>query len=209
MAVVTLEHGLGLGLVLNGELYRGHSGLASELAHLQLERNGFSCACGKQGCLEAYVAHYALVRQGQQAGLIAGDDPLAAEGVMAAHAQLIQLARQGNVRAREIFEAQGSTLGQWIGNVVNLLAPQLVLLDGDGTSAADLYEPALREAMTQAMLLPHREVVQLVVRHQGDEVWARGAASLVLQRLDESTEVVESISRHGFDHESGGRRPDA
>ncbi len=209
MAVVTLEHGLGLGLVLNGELYRGHSGLASELAHLQLQRNGFTCQCGKQGCLEAYVAHYALVRQGRQAGLLAGDEPLTAEGVMAAHAELIKLARHGNARAREIFETQGSTLGQWIGNVVNLLAPQLVLLDGDGTSAADLYEPALREAMTQAMLLPHREAVQLVVRHQGDEVWARGAASLVLQRLDESTEVVESISRHGFDHESGGRRPDA
>ncbi len=209
MAVVTLEHGLGLGLVLNGELYRGHSGLASELAHLQVQRNGLTCQCGKEGCLEAYVAHYALVRQGQQAGLIDGKEPLAAEGVMAAHAQLIQLARQGNARARAIFEAQGSTLGQWIGNVVNLLAPQLVLLDGDGTSAADLYEPALREAMKQAMLLPHREAVQLVVRHQGDEVWARGAASLVLQRLDESTEVVESISRHGFDHESGGRRPDA
>jgi predicted NBD/HSP70 family sugar kinase len=209
MAVITLEHGLGLGLVLNGELYRGHSGLASELAHLQVQRNGLTCQCGKQGCLEAYVAHYALVRQGQLAGLIAGHEPMPAEGVMAAHAELIQLARRGNARAREIFEAQGSTLGQWIGNVVNLLAPQLVLLDGDGTNAADLYEPALRAAMTQAMLLPHRERVQLVVRHQGDEVWARGAASLVLQRLDESTEVVESVSRHGFESESGGRRPDA
>lgn len=209
MAVITLEHGLGLGLVLNGELYRGHSGLASELAHLQVQRAGLTCQCGKQGCLEAYVAHYALVRQGQLAGLIAGHEPMPAESVMAAHAELIQLARQGNSRARDLFEAQGSALGQWIGNVVNLLAPQLVLLDGDGTSAADLYEPALREAMTQAMLLPNRESVQLVVRHQGDEVWARGAASLVLQRLDESTEVVESVSRHGFDHEGGGRRPDA
>ncbi|GAB4564558.1 MAG: ROK family protein [Rhizobacter sp.] len=209
VAVITLEHGLGLGLVLNGELYRGHSGLAAELAHLQVQRNGLTCQCGKQGCLEAYVAHYAMARQAQASGLIAGYDTDSAEGVMAAHAELTRLARQGNAAAREVFETQGSVLGQWIGNVVNLLAPQLVLLDGDGTSAADLYEPALRDAMAQAMLLPHRTGVQLVVRQQGDEVWARGAASLVLQRLDESAEVVESVSRHGFESENVGRRPDA
>ena len=209
VAVVTLEHGLGLGLVLNGELYRGHSGLAAELAHLQVVVDGQACHCGKQGCLEAYVAHYAVVRQGQQAGLIQGADPMPAEGVVAAHSQLADLARAGNARARKIFEDQGRMLGQWIGNVVNLLAPQLVLLDGMGTIAADLYEPALRAAMVQAMVLPHRSRVQLVVRHQGDEVWARGAASLVLQRLDESAEIVESALRHGFESESVGRRPDA
>lgn len=209
VAVITLEHGLGLGLVLNGELYRGHSGLAAELAHLQVQRNGLTCQCGKQGCLEAYVAHYAMARQAQASGLIAGYDTDSAEGVMAAHAELTRLARHGNAAAREVFKTQGSVLGQWIGNVVNLLAPQLVLLDGDGTSAADLYEPALRDAMAQAMLLPHRTGVQLVVRQQGDEVWARGAASLVLQRLDESAEVVESVSRHGFESENVGRRPDA
>jgi transcriptional regulator of PTS gene len=209
VAVITLEHGLGLGLVLNGELYRGHSGLAAELAHLQVVPGGLACRCGKQGCLEAYVAHYAIVRQGQQAGLIQGGDPMPAEGVVAAHRELADLARAGNARARKIFEDQGRLLGQWIGNVVNLLAPQLVLLDCGGTIASDLYEPALRGAMAQALLLPHRGTVQLVVRHQGDEVWARGAASLVLQRLDESAAIVESVSRHGFESESVGRRPDA
>lgn len=209
VAVVTLEHGLGLGLVINGELYRGNSGLAAELAHIQVVPGGLACPCGKQGCLEAYVAHYAVVRQGQQAGLIQGADPMPAEGVVAAHSKLADLAREGNAQALKIFEHQGRLLGQWIGNVVNLLAPQLVLLDGMGTIAADLYEPALRAAMVQAMVLPHRSRVQLVVRHQGDEVWARGAASLVLQRLDESAEIVESVSRHGFESESVGRRPDA
>ena len=210
VAVVTLEHGLGLGLVINGELYRGHSGLAAELAHLQIvSRGGVTCRCGKQGCLEAYVAHHAIVRQGQQAGLIAGSDPMPAEQVVTAYAELAALARAGSASARDIFEGQGRLLGQWIGNVVNLLAPQLVLLDGGGTVASDLYEPALRAAMEQAMLVPHRKTVPLVVRHQGDVVWARGAASLVVQRLDESAEIVGSVSRHGFESERVGRRPDA
>ena len=210
VAVVTLEHGLGLGLVLNGELYRGHSGLAAELAHLQIVAgDGAACRCGKRGCLEAYVAHHAIVQQGQQAGLIGGADPLPAADVVRAYAHLADLARSGNAAAHKIFEGQGRLLGQWIANVVNLLAPQLVLLDGGGTVASDLYEPALRAAMEEALLPPHRLKVPLVVRHQGDEVWARGAASLVLQRLDESAEILGSVSRHGFESVSVGRRPDA
>ena len=207
VAVVTLEHGLGLGLVVNGELYRGHAGLAGELAHVQVAFDGLACRCGKHGCLEAYVAHYAVVGQGQRAGLVA-DGPMPPEDVVEAYARLADLARAGNAQARRIFEDQGRLLGQWIANVVNLMAPQLVLLDGGGTIASDLYEPALRAAMNQALLLPHREALQFVVRHQGDEVWARGAASLVLQRLDESAEIVESASRHGFESESVGRRLD-
>ena len=71
-----------------------------------------------------------------------------------------------------------------------------------------MYEGALRQAMEEAMVLPHRGRVALAVRHRGDEIWAHGAASLVLQRLDESAEIVESVSRHGFESEAVGRRPD-
>ena len=115
----------------------------------------------------------------------------------------------GNAAARHIFETQGRLLGQWLGNMVSMIAPQLVILDGGPAIAAPLFEPALREAMAQASILPHRSTVPLVVCHHGDEVWARGAAALVLQRLDESAEIMESVSRHGFESESVGRRPDA
>jgi len=178
--------------------------MAAELAHLQIEVDGRDCPCGKQGCLETYVSHQAVVRQGVQAGLIKGSDAIKFGEVLTALKALANLARSGNAKARKIFEDQGRLLGQWTGNMVNLLAPQLVLLDGDGTIAADLYEPALRKAMTQALTLPHRNRVQLVVRHQGDEVWARGAASLVLQRLDESAAVVQAVSRHGVDLNTDG-----
>ena len=212
VAVVTLEHGLGLGLVLNGELYRGHSGLAAELAHLQVETEGHACRCGKRGCLETLVTHDAVVREARAAGVLppAASDAGAEsfEAVVAAFAALVERARGGDAKANAIFQRHGRLLGQWLGNVVNLLAPQLVILDGGGVVAADLYEGALRQAMEAAMVLPHRGRVALAVRHRGDEVWARGAASLVLQRLDESAEIVESVSRHGFENESVGRRPD-
>lgn len=209
VAVVTLEHGLGLGLQLNGELYRGHAGLAAELAHLQIESPGRPCRCGKRGCLETLVTHDAVVHDARQAGLLPparGDESF--EAIVAAFVALVERARAGEPPVLALFERHGRLLGRWLGNVVNLLAPQLVVLDGGGVVAADIYENALRAAMEEAMVLPHRGRVQLAVRHRGDEVWARGAASLVLQRMDESALVLESVSRHGFESDSVGRRPD-
>lgn len=206
VAVVTLEHGLGLGLVVNGELYRGHSGLAAELGHVQIEPEGRACRCGKRGCLEAYVAHYAVAAAGAEAGLIPRCEP-ASGAPERAYFELAQLAHAGNARAREIFEKQGRLLGQWIGNVVNLMSPQLVILCGGPPLASDLFLPSLRQAMEQAMALPHRGEVPLVIDHQGDEIWARGAASLVLQRVDESAEIIDSVARHAFDSLNHGRRP--
>jgi predicted NBD/HSP70 family sugar kinase len=201
VAVVTLEQGLGLGMMINGELYRGRAGLAAELGHMQIEAGGRQCHCGKRGCLEAYVAHYAIVQQGQEAGLLpAGDLP--PQEIEAAYDQLARAAHDGSVAALMIFERQGRQLGTSIGNLVNLLAPQLVILDGGRQAAIELYEAPLRAAMDDAMALPHRGSVQLVIAHESSEAWARGAASLVLQRLDESAEAVASASRHDFEEVS-------
>lgn len=205
VAVVTLEHGLGLGLVLGGELYRGHGGLAAELGHVQVEPDGRACRCGKSGCLEAYVAHYAIVRQGQEAGLIADAGELPPAAIEAAYLELARLAHGGNARSRKIFERQGRLLGRWIANMANLIAPQLILLGGGSQIATDLYEPALRAALADALALPHRDRLPLLLRHHGDEVWARGAAALVLQRLDESTRIVEAASRHGLTRNAGAK----
>jgi len=209
VVVMTLEHGLGLGLIVNGELYRGHLGMAAEIGHVQIEADGRPCRCGKRGCLEAYVAKYAMVAQGQAAGLVPGTDALPAEAIEAAYADLASRATSGHRKAAELFERQGRLLGLWLGNVVNLMSPQLVILDTGNAETGALYAPVLQEAMRQAMVLPQRRETPLVVCHRGEEVWARGAAALVLQRLDESAEIVDAVSRHGFESESAGRRPDA
>jgi len=198
VAVVTLEQGLGLGLVINGELYRGRAGLAAELAHVQVEAGGRQCHCGKRGCLEAYVSYYAIVQQGQEAGLMPRGE-LPPQAIDAAYEGLARIAKGGNPKALAIFERQGRQLGSWIGNVVNLLAPQLVILDAGRAAAIELFEAPLRAAMDDAMALPHRGRVPLVISHEGGEAWARGAASLVLQRLDQSADIVAAVSRHGFE----------
>ena len=198
VAVITLEQGLGLGVVINGELYRGRAGLAAELAHIQIEPGGRECHCGKHGCLEAYVSHYAVVGQAQEAGLLPRGN-LPPHVIDATYEKFALAARNGDQKALAIFKRQGQLLGTWIGNLVNLLAPQLVVLDGGRAVAIELFEASLRAAMQEAMALPHRGQVPLVISHAGGEAWARGAASLVLQRLDQSAEIVAAASRHGID----------
>ena len=201
VAVITLEQGLGLGVVINGELYRGRAGLAAELAHIQIESCGRQCHCGKRGCLEAYVSHYAIVEQAQEAGLLRRAK-LAPHAIDAAYESFALAARAGDQQALAIFEQQGRLLGTWIGNLVNLLAPQLVVLDGGRAVAIELFEASLRATMEEALALPHRGQVPLIISHAGSEAWARGAAALVLQRLDESAEIIAAASRHGFEDSS-------
>jgi predicted NBD/HSP70 family sugar kinase len=164
---------------------------------VQVEAGGRQCHCGKRGCLEAYVSHYAVVQQGQEAGLMPRGE-LLPQAIDAAYEKLARIAKGGNAKAVAIFERQGRQLGSWIGNVVNLLAPQLVILDGGRAVAIELFEAPLRAAMDEAMASPHHGRVPLVISHEGGEAWARGAASLVLQRLDESADIVAAVSRHGF-----------
>lgn len=209
VVVMTLEHGLGLGLIVNGELYRGHLGMAAEVGHIEIEPNGRPCRCGKRGCLEAYVAKYAVVAQAQDEALLPPGDSLPSKAVELAYAELARRGAAGDAAVRRLFERQGRLLGRWLGNAANLMAPQLVILDTGNADAAAMYQPGLGEAMRQALALPERRQTRLLVGHRGEEVWARGAAALVLQRLDESAEIVDAVTRHGFDNEGLGRRPEA
>jgi predicted NBD/HSP70 family sugar kinase len=206
--VVTLEHGLGLGLVVNGELYRGHLGMAGEIGHIQIEPGGRPCRCGKRGCLEASVAKYAMVAQAQEQGLLPGTDAMAADAIEAAYIALAARATAGERGPLDLFHRQGQLLGFWLGNLVNMMSPQWVILDTGNADAAGLYGRVLTDAMDQTTALPERRKTPLLVCRRGEEVWARGAAALVLQRLDESAAIVDAVSRHGFESEVIGRRPD-
>ena len=206
--VMTLEHGLGMGLIINGELFRGHLGMAAEIGHIEIEPNGRACRCGKRGCLESYVAKYAVVAQAQDDGLLPPGPTLPSRAVETAYVELAHRAANGEAGPLALFQRQARLLGRWLGNAINLIAPQLVILDTGNADAVNLYQPVLGLAMRRAMALPARRQTQLVVCHRGEEVWARGAAALVLQRLDESAEIVDAVSRHGFESEWIGKRPD-
>ncbi|HYD99473.1 MAG TPA: ROK family transcriptional regulator [Alphaproteobacteria bacterium] len=179
--VVTVEHGVGMGLFLGGELYRGHHGMGAEFGHTKHDRQGPPCRCGQRGCVEAYAADYAILRDAQRLLDFADieDDAVAERTIR----QVTELARAGDAGLQALFARAGEVLGLGIANVVNVLDPARIIVSGGGVRAGDLFGPALREAVEANVLRSLAGRCQVVIHDWGDEVWARGAASLVLQGL--------------------------
>ena len=172
---VTIGRGVGLGIVVGGDLYRGARGGAGEFGHVTVVADGPRCTCGKHGCLEALVADPALVRQGVEAGLLAPDGSLAA-GIE----RLRALADAGDPGARRIFAQAGAVLGRAVAGLINVLSPQLVLVSGEGTSAWPHLVGAFEDEVARGTFAPLRGVA-IEVDPWDDAKWARGAAALVLR----------------------------
>ena len=170
--VVTLGRGIGMGMVLDGRLYRGGNGGGGEFGHVTAEPDGPPCACGKRGCLEALVADPAIARRLSAA--------LDRDLTMP---EAVALARDGDPTARVLFADAGRTLGRALADLVNVFNPPLLIVGGEGTGALDLLLEPLREALATGCFDHFFADLRLVVEPWGDDAWARGAASLMLEEL--------------------------
>jgi len=168
---VTMGRGVGLGIVANGELYRGKGGGAGEFGHIRVADDGPVCHCGRTGCLEAFVADDALVASALAAGVLGPG-----EGI--AHLRI--QADGGNDGARLIYAQAGGILGRAVAGLVNVLSPQLVLISGEGTQAWPHLAADFERALRLDLFEPLRDVV-VEVDPWDDAKWARGAAALVLR----------------------------
>jgi len=180
---VTVGRGVGMGIVVNGQLYRGTRGGGGEFGHTVVDPEGPLCGCGKRGCLEAYVSDPAIVRMAREAiqrgGLSIVPEELSVERVVA-------LAWEGNEVARYIFDRAGRVLGMGIANLINIFNPRLIIISGEGVRAGDLLFEPMREAVRRYAFADLAEDTEIVVQEWGDDAWARGAASLVLQEIFKS-----------------------
>lgn len=170
--VVTLGRGVGLGMVLNGELYRGGLGGGGEFGHLTADPTGPRCECGKQGCLEALISTPALT---QRLRAVLGSNVTFAAGV--------ERARTGDPRASSVFTDAGRLLGTALATLVNLFNPPLIIVGGEGAEVLDLLLEPMRETLRDGCFDNFFANLQLVVEPWGDDAWARGGASLMLEEL--------------------------
>jgi N-acetylglucosamine repressor len=178
---VTIGRGVGLGVIANGQFYRGSGGGAGEFGHIVIDPEGAQCDCGKRGCLETLVGDPGLLRQAKSAHE-EGELP----NLPHKPDDLVQMAFNGNLIAIKILEATGAILGQSVANLINLFNPQRILISGEGVSRGPIFFEAMNKSIrTYALPVPLSDV-DLRVEPWGDDVWARGAASLVLRSLFES-----------------------
>ena len=178
---LTVGRGVGLGIVANGQFYRGQSGGAGEFGHTTVNPDGPLCACGKHGCLEVYVGDPGLIRAAQES---------ASRGELSARVRnvddLLSHARKGDLAAIRIFEQAGQILGMGIANLINLFDPKKIIISGEGTREGDFLFTPMKDSIEQNTMPGLFDPDTVVIAPWGDDAWARGAAGLVLREVFES-----------------------
>lgn len=182
-AVVTIEHGVGMGFVLNHRIYRGAQGLGMELGHTKVQLDGALCRCGQRGCLEAYIADYALAREATTALNWTHKE---SQSIAVLLESLYDHAKAGNTAARSIFRRAGRYLAVGLANVVNLFDPELIILSGERMRYDYLYAADTLSEMEALMLNTGRPAPKIEIHAWGDLLWAHGAAALALSAVTET-----------------------
>jgi predicted NBD/HSP70 family sugar kinase len=169
-AVVTVGAGIGCGLVVHGKVVSGAHGVAGEIGHVVIDPTGPPCHCGNRGCAEAIAADPAIVTAVRAAtGLPVADA-----------AQAVDLARQGDPDAREVYARAGDAIGRAIATVANLLGPERVIISGEGLAAYDLFAEQIRDAFASSAFGTAAQC-DLLTRPLPFDEWARGAAATAIQ----------------------------
>lgn len=173
----TLGTGVGSGLILDGRLWTGRDGVASEYGHATVEPDGRPCQCGNHGCLEQYASATAIARLAQEklpgtAGPLTKVPP---EGVDAAFVAAV--AGNGDPLALACFHEAGRYLGIAAATAVNMLNPEAIILGGGVAASFNLIAPAIRAEITRrAFPLPAARV-KLLQGELGDNAGLLGAAA--------------------------------
>jgi predicted NBD/HSP70 family sugar kinase len=169
---VTVGRGVGLGVVLNGELYRGAFGGAGEFGHTIVAPGGPPCQCGRQGCLEALVSEPVL--RSQVSSVL---------GRSVSSQELVTLAAGADPRVRELLSEAGRQLGLALANLVTLLNPERVIVSGEGARLGPAFFEPMTQAVRETAFAGIGASVDIVIQRWGDDAWAIGAATLVLREL--------------------------
>ncbi len=172
--VVTIEHGVGMGIVIDGEIYRGTRGCGAEFGHTKVQLEGALCQCGQRGCLEAYVGNYALLRE---ANIMDRETPLGDV------ATLFKRAQSGDTMARSIFDRAGRMFAMGLANLVNIFDPKLIILAGERLSFDYLHADTVLETMRQSVVQVDAPLPEVRVHAWGDHMWAKGAAAYAIEQV--------------------------
>ncbi len=178
---VSAGTGIGGGLVLGGELYRGATGGAGDLGHVVVDPDGPRCGCGGYGCVEVFASGAGMVDRAKE--ILNGVDKKAGSSTLEPEEltteDIFVAARGGDAVAAEVVERAGSALGLALADYVNLNNPEGIVLGGGVARAGDIYRGPVERELKQRALPALAEVVELVPPELGDDVGLIGAALLI------------------------------
>jgi predicted NBD/HSP70 family sugar kinase len=191
--VINISWGVGLGMIINGELFRGHNGFAGEFSHIPLFTNNKLCSCGKMGCLETetsllVVAEKAL--QGLKEGKLSALKNLSIDHIEETARAIMEAAAKGDKFTVELFSEAGYNIGRGVAILIHLLNPELIVLSGRGAAAGKVWLAPIQQALNEHCIPKIAENTEIVISSLGHQAELIGAAALVMEHYD----TLENIS---------------
>lgn len=185
LLLVTVGTGVGGGLVLDGEVYRGANGVGAEIGHMRVVPNGILCGCGKHGCFEQYASGSALVREARALALSgaqiaqgmlrrAGGDLTQITGPL-----ITEAAQNGDAGALQQLAELGRWLGEGMASLTEILDPEVIVVGGGVSEAGDLLlDPARKAFAGQLVGRGFRPIPEIRKARLGNRAGLIGAADL-------------------------------
>lgn len=168
--------GIGVGIILNQELYQGKNGFSGEMGHMVIDINGKRCNCGSSGCWEAYASEHALLEMADE-----NTDSLES---------LIKSAENGNQVAQSLFEKIGHYLGFGINNIINTFNPDQVIIGNRLALAKEWIEQPIQTTIQNHTLAYHQNEMQLNFSKLGKYSTALGLTAFVVDNFIKGEEKI-------------------
>lgn len=179
---VTLGTGVGGGVILDGELWRGAHGSAGEIGHTTVDPfSGLKCKCGNVGCLELFASATAIVRMTRERLPQFPQSVLKSEELDAE--KVYHAGRDGDELALSVFKKFGIYLGIGLANLINIIDPEIIVIAGGVVNGWDLFAPHMQHEVNERAVRVTAQQVQIAAAQCGDNAGLLGAARLAFVRL--------------------------
>ena len=194
--VISMDWGIGLGIIIDGKMHQGSSGFAGEFGHIPLIDEGLLCHCGKRGCLETVASGMALARMAKD-GVKAGESSilskLSPEQLEALQPQsIIEAANQGDQFAINILSKVGINLGKGIAILIQLFNPELVILEGKFADAQQFITTPIQQSINTYCMAQLREKTNISLSNLGDDSVLLGSVATVMKSIFKNQIAVAS-----------------
>ncbi|MBM4116706.1 ROK family transcriptional regulator [bacterium] len=190
-AYIKVATGVGCGYVINGDVYRGATGVAGEIGHLAIAAQGKPCVCGLRGCLATLVGAEALV---DRAGELLAEHPTSSlAGRPLTSADIESAALAGDPLARRVAAEAAESLGIAVAGLLNLMNPSMVVLGGDLAGLGELLLAPVRETVRRRTLVSLVAAAELRTSELGPPAVAIGAATMVLKEALADSRLLAAV----------------
>lgn len=184
--VINLGWGVGLGMIINGELFRGNNGFAGEFSHIPLFENNKLCSCGKSGCLETEASMLVVLENAREAiaeGRVSAIKEIP-DDTEEASVNIIHAALAGDQLAVELLSNTAYNIGKGIAVLIHILNPEQIIISGRGAMAGNILLPAINQAVNKYCIPSLAAYTEIIVSDFSTKAELIGGAALVIENLD-------------------------